>query len=95
MARSCRKKGRSMKRTVDIFTCDVCKQEKKTTNAPIIVYRTFDSTDGRSRFPRPTYHAEKADLCDDCLRKIAVVQDVGVQCVNLKYAPQKENEDER
>ena len=76
-----------MKKTIEVYTCDICKQEKKTISVTVLTYRTFDDTDGLDYYAEPQYANEKADVCADCLKKIAVIWDIGVQCVNLQYNP--------
>lgn len=45
-----------------------------------LVYRTFDSTDGRTFYKKPQIMEDSLDLCDDCLSKATNIQSIGVGC---------------
>ena len=71
-----------------IIICDLCQKETHChKNLAIPVYRTFDDTDGASFYEEPEFSNINGDFCYDCLKKISVVQNVGVQCKLLKFNP--------
>lgn len=74
------------KATVTKYWCDICKKETASKDIKYItipIYRTFDSTDGQTRYDRKHFSTTTIDICYECLDKIVKVQDIGVQCENL------------
>ena len=70
-----------MKKTIEICTCDLCGLEDKIKkDVRTLVYRTFDSTDGRTFYNEPYFEEAKLDLCLNCLKQIVLIHGIGVQC---------------
>lgn len=69
-----------MRRTIEITTCDLCKEEKpvKEINYPIIF--TTEQTEGRS--VTPYISQAKLEVCDECIEKICKITAVGAQGCN-------------
>ena len=71
--------------------CDICgKEDAKTYH--VLTYRTFDSTDGQSRYNPPQLRVESIDLCYDCAIKSTNIHSVGVQCDEYEIVTQKNME---
>lgn len=64
-----------------IFTCDVCGEEFMQNQMSTVRIPTWsDVSDEDGRFVGPCVIVEKMDLCDECIRKAAVVRR-GFRCV--------------
>ena len=68
------------KRTVEICTCDICKQEKDVRTLTIPVRWLTEQNEGR--IIKPYITTETKDICDDCLDKITKVNATGAQGYN-------------
>lgn len=58
-----------------ITTCDICGKEGKVKNLQLPMYRTFDSTDGRTFYNEPVVCFSSIDICPECLQKCTNIYD--------------------
>lgn len=65
-----------------VFTCDVCGEEFKQDKLSTVRIPTWSNvSDEDGMFVSPFVIVEKMDLCDECIRKAAVVRR-GFRCVD-------------
>ena len=69
-----------------IKKCDICGKEG-ATSVKTLVYRTYDATDGLSRYKEPHIFEETIDLCKQCLAKATNIHSVGVMCKEYIIEP--------
>ena len=81
------------KKTVTIFTCDLCGKEIKTKEVTLPVRFTTEQTEGRPTKPYITI--DKMDLCDDCLSKVTVITAHGAQGHNEYFVDRTKLKEQR
>ena len=71
-----------MKKMIEQYFCDICKKEAAITsvNYPVIFHT--DQTDGRAQ--KPYISQEKIDVCDECRKRLLMLDGWGAQGYN-KY----------
>lgn len=74
-----------MREIVTKEICDLCKKETTTLNVNITIFRTFSQEDGQAYPVSRVYKNEKLDLYDECLKKVILIQNTGVQCNEYKF----------
>lgn len=79
-----------MIKTIYEYYCDLCGKkygEKDLQDIWIPTVSFHDHTDGRSYYKENElkYKNDKVQICRNCLKRVTVVHDDGVQCQDLKF----------
>ena len=61
-----------------VSVCDICGSPNNVEEYVLPVFRTHDSCDGKTFYPKPIITLQKMDICEECLEKVTMIVDDSV-----------------